>query len=117
MVFFAARDDGDGRIAPDRRESVLVISPQALIEAADLPGSPIVVIPRGEWAAMSDDYTQLGGENESLRLDNERLQDELEEAYAKLASLTDPDAMADAVAVRLTEIFARKTGPKPKVSE
>jgi hypothetical protein len=30
--------------------------------------------------------------------------------------MTDPDALADAVAEKLSEVFARKTGPKPKAA-
>ena len=113
LVYFAAREI-DNHIEPDRRESALVISVQALREASQLPGSPIVVTPRDMWDDVESENVRLREANEGLKLDCERLEEALDEAYANLNAMTDPEAIAAALVGKLDERYARKPGPKPK---
>lgn len=115
MIYFAARDI-DNRVEPDRRESALVISPQALIEAGDLPGSPIVVMSRAAWEAINHDYSMNESMVEQLKLDRDRLENELDDAYARLNAMTDPDTLAETLVAKLDERYARKAGRKPKAA-
>jgi hypothetical protein len=111
LIFFSAREV-DGQIQPDRREGHLYISPQALREAAQLPGSPISIVDTKELADLDGALEKSIEEIEHLKLERERLEQELDEVYARLNSMTDPDTLADAVAERLADTFARKSGPK-----
>lgn len=115
LIYFAAREI-ENRIEPDRRESALVISPQALIESGDLPGSPIVVLHRKGWEDDNAERWRLYEEVEGLKLECERLEEELADTHAQLEVAGDPEALVSALEARLDERYARKTGPKPKAA-
>lgn len=115
VIYFAARDI-DGRVEPDRRESVLVISPQALIEAGNLPGSPIVVMPRWTLDAWESDLGEARLECERLEQDLADTQAALITAEQKLAEANDPEKIVSLLERRLDDRYARKPGPKPKAA-
>jgi len=94
----------------DDRELVMYLSPQAIREACEEPGSPFVLKTTEEDREASEAMAQA-----ELRI--EKLEADLADAEAELATqrerpIVDVEVLAESLGVRLGDTFARKTGPK-----
>jgi hypothetical protein len=89
----------------------LYLSAGAFAEALGAPSSPLVVTVRADYERDAFAAAALLAERNDLITER----DALRARVAELEGLADPDSLADAVAARLEDRFARKPGPKPKV--
>lgn len=91
----------------DDRELTHYTSVSWLKTMADAPGSPIVVIDRGEYQAMLDQLADVERERD--------------EALERLENAQKPDVVVSpidvkALVVELSEYLPKKPGPKPKAA-
>jgi hypothetical protein len=107
LTYFPAEVDEDS-IRPGRHPNQLYLSGQAIKEACELPGSPLVCLSKEQYAEL---------ENRLLEA-NEQITALLDDAVEReaLSKALDPAEIAKAVAENLTDTFARKTGPKAKAA-
>lgn len=107
LVYFGAHSSPNG-IRPGGQET-LYLSPQAIREMCGADGSPL-------RAYTADEDADRNAQLEAFETENAELNARLEEANARIAELEQhlsPDAMAEALVVRLDERYAKKAGRKP----